>query len=386
MHQPPVYFDYNATTPCDPRVVETMLPFFNRHFGNAASRNHAFGWAAEEAVDHARQQVAALIGAEPQEVIFTSGATEAVNLGIKGLYEAYAGKGNHIVTAETEHKAVLDTLAHLEKQGAAVTRLKVNAAGLIDTAALEAAITPQTILIAIMYANNETGVIQPMNEIGRIARERDVILFTDATQAVGKIPLHAQREGIGMLALSAHKLYGPKGIGALYVRRRSPRVKIVAQMDGGGHERGMRSGTLNVPAIAGLGKACELAGAEMAVNAARLAAMRDRLETAILSRERASINGLGAPRLPHVTNIAFQGIQGDALLRAISRQIAVSSGSACTSALPEPSHVLTAMGLSEELAHSSLRFALGRFTTDAEVDFAISAVEHTIREFNEILK
>lgn len=386
MQQPPVYFDYNATTPCDPRVLETMLPFFNRHFGNAASRNHAFGWAAEEAVDHARQQVAALIGAEPQEIIFTSGATEAVNLGIKGLYEAYSGKGNHIVTVETEHKAVLDTLAHLEKQGAEVTRLKVDTAGLIDTAALEAAITPQTILIAVMYANNETGVIQPMGEISRIAREKDVILFTDATQAVGKIPLNAQQEGFGMLALSAHKLYGPKGIGALYVRRRGPRVKIIAQMDGGGHERGMRSGTLNVPAIAGLGKACELAGAEMAVNTTRLAAMRDRLETAIISRERATINGLGAPRLPHVTNIAFEGIPGDALLRAISRQIAVSSGSACTSALPEPSHVLTAMGLSEELAHSSLRFALGRFTTDAEVDFAISAVESTVREFNEILK
>ncbi|MBO9152511.1 cysteine desulfurase family protein [Chitinophaga sp. GCM10012297] len=386
MQQPPVYLDYNATTPCDPRVLETMLPFFNRHFGNAASRNHAFGWAAEEAVDHARQQVARLIGAEPQEVIFTSGATEAVNLGIKGLFEAYAGKGNHIVTAGTEHKAVLDTLSHLEKQGASVTRLPVNAAGLIDPTELEAAITAETILIAIMYANNETGVIQPMADISRIAREKGVILFTDGTQAVGKIPVNVQQEGIGMMALSAHKLYGPKGIGALYVRRRGPRVKITAQMDGGGHERGMRSGTLNVPAIAGLGKACELAGAEMAVNAERLSAMRDRLETAILAREHATINGSGAHRLPHVTNIAFHGIPGDALLRAISRQIAVSSGSACTSALPEPSHVLTAMGLEEELAHSSLRFALGRFTTDAEIDFAISAVENTIREFNEIVK
>ncbi|RPD40043.1 cysteine desulfurase family protein [Chitinophaga barathri] len=386
MQQPPVYLDYNATTPCDPRVVETMLPFFTRHFGNAASRNHAYGWAAEEAVDHARQQVATLIGAETQEVIFTSGATEAVNLGIKGLFEAYAGKGNHIITAETEHKAVLDTVSHLEKQGASVTRLKVNAAGLVDPAELEAAITEQTVLVAIMYANNETGVIQPMAEISRIARERDVILFTDGTQAVGKIPLNVRQEGIGMMAFSAHKLYGPKGVGALYVRRRGPRVKIIAQMDGGGHERGMRSGTLNVPGIAGFGKACELAGAEMAAATGRLSAMRDRLETTILAREHATVNGLGAPRLPHVTNIAFYGIQGDALLRAISRQIAVSSGSACTSANPEPSHVLRAMGLEEELAHSSLRFAVGRFTTDAEIDFAISAVENTIREFNEILK
>ncbi len=386
MQQPPVYLDYNATTPCDPRVVETMLPFFTRHFGNAASRNHAFGWAAEGAVDHARQQLARLIGAEEQEIIFTSGATEAVNLGIKGLFEAYSGKGRHIITAETEHKAVLDTLSHLEKQGASVTRLKVNAAGLIDLDELEAAITAETILIAIMYANNETGVIQPMAGISRIAQEKGVILFTDATQAAGKIPLNVQQEGIGMMAFSAHKMYGPKGVGALYVRRRGPRVKIIAQIDGGGHERGMRSGTLNVPAIAGFGKACELAAAEMAAVTDRLSAMRDRLETTILAREHATVNGSGAHRLPHVTNIAFHGMQGDALLRAISRQIAVSSGSACTSANPEPSHVLLAMGVEDELARSSLRFALGRYTTDAEIDFAIAAVDNTIREFNEILK
>lgn len=374
MLQLPVYLDNNATTRCDPRVVEAMLPFFTEHYGNAASRTHRYGWSAEEAVEQAREQVAHLAGAVKQEIVFTSGATEAINLAIKGVSEAYGAKGRHIITVETEHKAVLDTCRHLEKQGASVTLLKVNAQGLVDLTALEAAITPQTILVCVMYANNETGVIQPIRAISDITRRHGVLLMTDATQAMGKIPVNVEADGIDLMAFSAHKMHGPKGAGALYVRRRQPRVRLAPQIDGGGHERGMRSGTLNVPGIAGLGKACELAGAEMAVNSPRMAALRDRLEKGLLALEATSVNGSTEYRLPNVTNIAFGYTEGNALLTALNRDIAVSSGSACTSALPEPSHVLTAMGLEEELAHSSLRFSVSRFTTEEEIDHAVRAV------------
>lgn len=380
----PVYLDNNATTPCDPRVVEAMLPCFTTHFGNAASRNHAWGWAAEEAVQQAREEVAVLIGADPQEIVFTSGATEALNLALKGAYEAYAVKGKHLITVQTEHKAVLDTCHHLEKLGAIITYLPVDGQGLVSPDDLKRAIRPDTILAAVMYANNETGVIQPIPEICGIAAEHDILLLTDATQAVGKIPLNVSKEGIGMLAMSAHKLYGPKGAGALYVRRRSPRVRLTAQMDGGGHERGMRSGTLNVPGIAGLGKACALAADEMAGEALRLAALRDKLETALVAQTGAIVNGGGATRLPHVTNLRFQEVKGTDLLRGVSREIAVSSGSACTSANPEPSHVLLAMGVPEELAHSSLRFGLGRFTTESDIDRAIETVNHIVRSLHAI--
>jgi cysteine desulfurase len=383
----PVYLDYNATTPCDPRVLEAMIPYFTAHFGNAASRNHSYGWSAEEAVDVAREQVARLIGADKTEIVFTSGATESVNLAIKGVFETYGSKGNHIITTETEHKAVLDTCKHLEKQGAAVTYLPVDHNGLPDLQALEAAITEQTILIALMYANNETGVINPIREIGAIAKKREVLFMTDATQAVGKIPVDVLQDHIDLLALSAHKLYGPKGTGALYVRRKQPRVKLIAQQDGGGHERGMRSGTLNVPGIVGLGKACELAGAEMAAESKRLSALRDKLEKALLALEETRTNGSITHRLPHVCNISFKYADANGLMMGFNRQIAVSSGSACTSATVEPSYVLKAMGLSDDLAHSSLRFAVGRFTTEEEVDFAIRVVTdtvHTLRELSSL--
>ena len=380
MLQLPVYLDNNATTPCDPRVVAAMLPYFTEVYGNAASRSHPFGWAAEEAVDYAREQVAKLIGAEPKEIVFTSGATEAVNLAIKGVYEMYAGKGQHIITAVTEHKAVLDTCRHLEKQGAQITWLPVNREGEIDLAQLEAAITPQTILISIMYANNEIGVIQPIRAISDIARKHGVLFMTDATQAVGKIPVDVNADGIDLLTLSAHKMYGPKGIGALYVRRRSPRVKLTAQIDGGGHERGMRSGTLNVPGIAGLGKAAELCGAEMAADTARIKPMRDRLEKALLEVELSNVNGSVTHRLPHTTNLSFKYVEGEALMMGFNKNIALSTGSACTSASLEPSYVLKALGLSDELAHASLRFGLGRFTTDEQIDYAINTITEAIRQ------
>jgi cysteine desulfurase len=376
----PVYMDYNATTPCDPRVLETMLPYFTQHYGNAASRNHLFGWQAEEAVDLAREQVAALIGAQKQEIVFTSGATESDNLALKGVFESYASKGNHIITAATEHKAVADTCKHLEEMGAALTILPVDREGLIDLEALEAAIRPNTVLIALMYANNETGVVMPVKEIGSIAKKHNVLFFTDAAQAAGKIPVDVDRDGIDLASLSAHKIYGPKGVGALYVRRRNPRVKINAQIDGGGHERGMRSGTLNVPGIAGFGKACEICRTEMDREAAKLSLLRDRLEQGLLKLEDSFVNGSTENRLPHVTNIAFAQVESQALLMALNKDLAVSSGSACTSASIEPSYVLKAMGLSDELAHSSLRFACGRFTTEEEVDFAISQVSAAVKE------
>nr|WP_308219030.1 IscS subfamily cysteine desulfurase [Chitinophaga sp. HK235] len=374
----PVYLDNNATTPCDPRVLEVMLPYFTEMFGNAASRSHPFGWTAEAAVDHAREQVARLIGAQPQEIVFTSGATEAVNLAIKGVFETYAAKGNHIITCVTEHKAVLDTCKHLEKKGAVITWLPVDADGLPDPAAVEAAITPQTILIAMMYANNETGVINPVPAIGAIAKKHGIIYMSDATQAVGKIPVHVDHDGIDLLTLSAHKMYGPKGVGALYVRRRSPRVKLTAQMDGGGHERGMRSGTLNVPGIVGLGMACEICQQEMEAEAKRLSAMRNRLQEALLQIEHTYVNGSVTHRLPHVMNISFQYIEGSTLLMGFNKTIALSSGSACTSASMEPSYVLKALGLGDDLAHASLRFALGRFTTDEQIDYTIRMVTDTV--------
>jgi cysteine desulfurase len=378
MLQLPVYLDHNSTTPCDPRVVEAMLPYFTTIFGNAASRSHAFGWEAEEAVELAREQVAHLIGAGPKEIVFTSGATEGDNLAIKGVFEMYAGKGNHVITVATEHKAVLDTCHHLEKLGAEVTWLPVDEDGLISLAGLEAAIRPTTVLISVMYANNEIGVIQPVREISAIARTRGVIFFTDATQAVGKIPVDVNKDGIDLMAFSAHKLYGPKGTGALYVRRKNPRVRLTAQMDGGGHERGMRSGTLNVPGIVGFGKACALCEQEMEAEAGRTAALRDRLEQGLLALKGAKVNGSRLYRLPQVTNISFQDADGEALLAGLGKNVALSSGSACTSASMEPSYVLKALGLDDELAHSSLRMGLGRFTTEEEVDYAIGQIERTV--------
>ncbi len=374
----PIYLDYNSTTPCDPRVVEAMLPYFTGKFGNAASRSHAFGWEAEAAVELAREQVAGLIGAEPKEIIFTSGATEGDNLAIKGVAEAYASKGRHMITVVTEHKAVVDAAQHAERMGEEVSWLSVDGEGLIDLAELEAAIRPETVLIAVMYANNEIGVIQPVREISELARRRGVLFFSDAVQAVGKIPVDVNRDGIDLLTLSAHKLYGPKGIGALYVRRRDPRARVAAQMDGGGHERGMRSGTLNVPAIVGFGKACELCGLEMQEEARRLAGLRDRLETGLLGIGRAVVNGSRAHRLPHTTNMSFEGVDGQALLAGLGKDVALSSGSACTSASMEPSYVLKALGLEDSLAHSSLRLGLGRWTTSEEVDYAITRIGETV--------
>ena len=380
----PVYLDHNATTPCDPRVVEAMIPYFTHQFGNAASRNHPFGWQAEEAVDYAREQVAKLIGADPKEVIFTSGATEGDNLGIKGVFEMYASKGNHIITATTEHKAVLDTCKHIEKEGGEVTYLAVNAEGLIDLKELEAAIKPTTILVAVMYANNETGTIQPVREISALAKKHGILFFTDATQAVGKIPVDVNKDGIDLMAFTAHKMYGPKGVGALYVRRKNPRVKVTAQMDGGGHERGMRSGTLNVPGIVGFGKACELAMNEMEADANRLSKLRDKLENALLKLEEAYVNGSRVHRLPHVTNISFKYVEGEGLLMGFNKNIALSSGSACTSASLEPSYVLKALGLGDDLAHSSLRFGLGRFTTAEQIDYTIDSVTKTVLKLREM--
>ena len=380
----PIYLDHNATTPCDPRVVEAMVPYFTQSFGNAASRNHPFGWQAEEAVDYAREQVAKLIGADPKEVIFTSGATEADNLAIKGVFEMYASKGNHIITCNIEHKAVLDTCKHIEKEGGEVTYLKVDADGLVDLKELEAAIKPSTILIAIMYANNEIGTVMPVKEIGAIAKKHGVLFFTDATQAVGKIPVDVNKDGIDLLAMTAHKMYGPKGIGALYVRRKNPRVKVTAQMDGGGHERGMRSGTLNVPGIVGFGKACELAYNEMDADAKKLGALRDKLENALLKIEEAYVNGSKQYRLPHVTNISFKYVEGEGLMMGFNKNIALSSGSACTSASLEPSYVLKALGLGDDLAHSSLRFGLGRFTTEDQIDYTIEAVTNTVNKLREM--
>jgi cysteine desulfurase len=367
----------------DPRVLEAMLPYFTEKFGNAASRNHPFGWVAEEGVDYAREQVAKLIGATEKEIIFTSGATESDNLAIKGVYEMYKDKGNHIITLTTEHKAVLDACKHLEKLGANITYLDVESDGLVDLQKLEAAMTNQTILVAIMYANNEIGVIQPVKEISAIAHKYGALYFTDAVQAVGKIPVDVIADGIDLLAMSAHKMYGPKGVGALYVRRKNPRVKVTSQMDGGGHERGMRSGTLNVPGIVGLGKACELCYNEMEEEAKRLSALRDKLESSLTVLEESYVNGNPAHRLPHTANISFKYVEGEGLMMAM-KDMAVSSGSACTSASLEPSYVLKSLGLSDDLAHSSIRFGLGRFSTEEEVDFAIEKTKQAVNHLREL--
>lgn len=379
----PIYLDNNATTPMDPRVLDAMLPYFVDKFGNAASRNHPFGWVAEEAVDYAREQIAQLIGCNEKEIIFTSGATESNNLAIKGVFEMYQSKGNHVITLTTEHKAVLDTCHHIEKMGAEVTFLEVEADGLVDLAKLEAAIKPNTILISIMYGNNEIGVIQPMKKISEIARKHGVLLHTDGTQAVGKVPVNVDTDGIDLMSFTAHKMYGPKGVGALYVRRKNPRVKVTAQMDGGGHERGMRSGTLNVPGIVGLGKACELARLEMDQDAKRLSALRDKLENALSQLEESYVNGNKESRLPHTTNISFKYVEGEGLMMAM-KDLAVSSGSACTSASLEPSYVLKSLGLNDDLAHSSIRFGLGRFTTDEEVDYAIEVTRNAVNKLREM--
>lgn len=367
-----VYLDNNATTPCDPRVVETMIPYFYQKPGNSASRNHPFGWEAEEGVDYAREQIAALIKVDPKEIIFTSGATESDNLAIKGVFEMYRSKGNHIITVSTEHKAVLDTCDKLAELGAEITYLKVAEDGLIDLSELEAAIRPTTILVSVMWANNETGVIQPMKKIGEICEKHGVLFMSDATQAVGKIPTYPKEMGIHLMAWTSHKMYGPKGVGALYVSRKSPRVKVTAQMDGGGHERGMRSGTLNVPGIVGFGKAAELARLEMHADAERLSKLRDKLERDLVAGlEECYINGNIEHRMPHVTNISFKHVEGEGLMMTFNQNIAVSSGSACTSASLEPSYVLVALGLGDDLAHSSIRFSLGRFTTEEEIDFTV---------------
>lgn len=379
----PVYLDNNATTPMDPRVLDAMLPYFTEKFGNAASRNHAFGWAAEEGVDYAREQVAQLIGASEKEIIFTSGATEGDNLGIKGVFEMYQDKGNHIITTVTEHKAVLDTCKHLEKQGAKVTYLPVKEDGLIDLKELEAAMTPQTILVCIMYGNNEIGVIQPVKEISAIAHKHGALFMTDGTQAVGKIPVNVDADGIDLMAFTGHKMYGPKGVGALYVRRKNPRVKVTAQMDGGGHERGMRSGTLNVAGIVGFGKAAELCRLEMDTEAKRLAAFRDKLQSSLLELEESYVNGNVEHRLPHVANISFKYVEGEGLMMAM-KDLAVSSGSACTSASLEPSYVLKSLGLSDDLAHSSIRYGLGRFTTEEEVDYAIEVTKKAVNHLRDL--
>lgn len=380
----PVYLDYNATTPCDPQVVDAMLPYFTQQFGNAASKTHLLGWQAEEAVEYAREQVAALIGAEPKEIIFTSGATEGDNLALKGVFDMYAGKGNHIITVSTEHKAVLDTCKHLEKTGADITYLPVDREGLIDLRELEAAIKPTTILIAIMYANNETGVIQPVKAISAIAKKHSIIFFSDAAQAVGKIPVNVMEDGIDLLTFSAHKLYGPKGVGAVYVRRKNPRVKLTAQIHGGGHERGMRSGTLNVPAIVGFGKAGALCRESMDTDALRISHLRDRLEKALLNMGEVYVNGSTAHRLPNITNLSFKFIEGQGLMLSFNKDIAVSSGSACTSASLEPSYVLKALGLEDDLAFGSLRFSLGRFTTEEEIDFTIDRVSKAVIQLREL--
>jgi cysteine desulfurase len=384
----PIYMDYHATTPVDPRVLQAMLPYFTGQLGNAASRNHSYGWEAERAVDKARQQIADLIGASSKEIAFTSGATESNNLAIKGVAEMYAEKGDHIITAATEHKAVLDTCKRLEKRGFRITVLGVGRDGLIDLNSLAAAITDKTTLISIMFANNEIGVLQPIREIGLIAKERGVLFHTDATQAAGKVPVNVIEDNIDLMSISAHKMYGPKGAGALYVRRKNPRVQLTAQMDGGGHERGMRSGTLNVTGnvtgIVGLGEACAICGQEMAAESVRLAALRDRLKARLeASLDEIYVNGSMEHRLPNNLNMSFAYVEGESLLMGI-KDVAVSSGSACTSATLEPSYVLKALGITDDLAHTSIRFGLGRFNTEEEVDYVAERVTETVKKLREL--
>jgi len=380
----PIYMDNHATTPMDPRVLEEMLPYFMEKFGNAASRNHSFGWAAEEGVETARERIAKLIGATAKEVIFTSGATESDNLAIKGVAEMYREKGNHIITAVTEHKAVLDTGKRLEKYGYRVTYLPVQKDGLIDLDDLKRAMDDKTILVTIMAANNEIGVLQPVAEIGKLCHERGVIFHTDATQAIGKIPFDVIKQNVDLASISAHKMYGPKGVGALYVRRKNPRVQISAIIDGGGHERGMRSGTLNVPSIVGLGKACAIAQEDLPKESCRLAGLRNRLKDRIMGKlDEVYINGSMEHRLPGNLNISFAYVEGESLLMGIN-DVAVSSGSACTSATLEPSYVLKALGTGDDLAHSSIRFGIGRFNSEAEVDYVADRVIETVERLREL--
>ncbi len=380
----PIYMDNHATTRTDPRVVEEMLPYFTDSFGNAASRNHEFGWIAEQAVEQARERIARLIGASSKEIIFTSGATESDNLAIKGVAEMYREKGNHIITQATEHKAVLDSCKRLEKHGFRVTYLPVQKDGRIDLDDLRRAMDDKTILVTIMAANNEIGVLQPIREIGALCHERGVIVHSDAVQAIGKVPFNVIQDNVDIASISAHKFYGPKGVGALYVRRKNPRVQLVAQIDGGGHERGMRSGTLNVTGIVGLGKACALAAQEMATEATKLAALRERLKNAIMGQlDEVYINGSMEHRLPGNLNLSFAYVEGESLLMGIS-DVAVSSGSACTSATLEPSYVLKALGAGDDLAHSSIRFGIGRFNTEAEVDYVAKRVVETVQRLREL--
>ena len=380
----PIYMDNHATTRTDPRVVEAMLPYFDEIYGNAASRNHEFGWRAEQAVDQGREQIAQLIGATAKEIVLTSGATESNNLALKGVAEMYREKGNHIITEVTEHKCVLDTCKRLEKHGYRVTYLPVQKDGLIDLDQLKDAMTPDTILVSIMTANNEIGILQPVREIGRLCHEKGVLFHTDAVQAAGKVPFNVIEDNVDLASLSAHKLYGPKGVGALYVRRRNPRVQLVAQMDGGGHERGMRSGTLNVPSVVGMGKACEIARLEMAEEGKRMLALRESLRQQITSQlDEVYINGSMEHRLPGSLNISFAFVEGESLLMGIN-DIAVSSGSACTSATLEPSYVLKALGAGDDLAHSSIRFGLGRFNNQAEVDYVAAKVLDVVGRLREL--
>jgi cysteine desulfurase len=380
----PIYMDNHATTPVDPRVLEAMLPFFRENFGNAASRSHEYGWKAEEAVENARGQIAKLINASPKEIIITSGATESDNLAIKGIAEAYRDKGNHIVTQVTEHRAVLDSCKRLEKYGSEVTYLPVGTDGRIRIDDLHRAIGPKTILITIMYANNETGVLQPIAEIGKIAKEKGICFHVDGVQAIGKVPVDVEKDGIDLLSISAHKLYGPKGVGALYVRRKNPRVQIAAGIDGGGHERGMRSGTLNVPGIVGLGKASEICMQEMSAESEKMRRMRDQLKDGLmLQLDGTQINGSMQHRLPNNLNISFANVEGESLMMGIN-DVAVSSGSACTSANIEPSYVLKALGVNDDLAHSSIRFGIGRFNTDEEVNYVIDRVVETVRRLRDL--
>ncbi|OYX22608.1 MAG: IscS subfamily cysteine desulfurase [Algoriphagus sp. 32-45-6] len=372
----PIYLDYNATTPCAPEVIEAMLPYFGTHFGNAASKSHPFGWVADNAVEEAREKVANLIGAKAKEIIFTSGATEAINLGIKGTFEVYQGEKQHYITAQTEHKAVLDTFSEIEKRGSEVTYLPVDSKGKISLEELENSILPHTKMICLMWANNETGVIHPVEKIADLAESRNIIFFTDAVQAVGKIPVFTK--GIHLMAISAHKLYGPKGVGALFVRHNHELPKPLAQIHGGGHEKGMRSGTLNVPGIVGFGKAVELRLAEMNSDSMRLEILRNRLEKGLLEISDTFLNGSQESRLPHVTNLAFGGVEGEELLKKVNQKVAVSSGSACTSISPKPSHVLQAMGLSSDLGRASIRFSLGKSTTENEIETTISWVKTVI--------
>ncbi|MDO8836568.1 MAG: IscS subfamily cysteine desulfurase [Vicinamibacterales bacterium] len=380
----PIYLDNHATTPADPRVVEAMIPYFTERFGNAASRNHKYGWEAEEAVERARAQIAALIGASAKEIVFTSGATESDNLAIKGVAGMYRDKGDHIITTVTEHKAVIDSCKRLEKEGFRVTYLPVRPDGLVDLDLLRQSITDKTILITIMAANNEIGVLQPVAEIGAIARERGVLFHTDAVQAVGKVPFDVNTMNVDLASVTAHKIYGPKGVGALYVRRRNPRVLLTPMIDGGGHERGMRSGTLNVPAIVGFGKACEIARLEMASESARVQALRDRLNARLHEGlDELYINGSMEHRLPGNLNISFAYVEGESLLMGIN-DVAVSSGSACTSASLEPSYVLKGLGAGDELAHSSIRFGIGRFNTEEEVDYVAAKLVDVVSKLREM--